>query len=227
MQKIACALLSVSDKTGLVEFATSLVQRHGYTILSTGGTAKLLSQAGLPVTEVGAHTGFPEIMDGRVKTLHPKVHGGLLYLRGNAEHEATVASHGITPIVCVGETLAERESGKTRDIVQEQLSGSLAGLTSEQAASLVIAYEPVWAIGTGKVATPQQAQEVHAELRRMLEIRYNRHVADTVRIQYGGSVKPDNARELMAQPDIDGALVGGASLKADSFLGIAVATAAA
>ena len=139
---------------------------------------------------------------------------------------ATLQS-GITPIVCVGETLAERESGKTRDIVQEQLSGSLAGLTSEQAASLVIAYEPVWAIGTGKVATPQQAQEVHAELRRMLEIRYNRHVADTVRIQYGGSVKPDNARELMAQPDIDGALVGGASLKADSFLGIAVATAAA
>lgn len=136
---------------------------------------------------------------------------------------ATLQS-GLTPIVCVGETLAEREAGKTRDIVQEQMSGSLAGISAEQASKIVIAYEPVWAIGTGKVATPQQAQEVHAELRRMLEIRYNRAVADVVRIQYGGSVKPENAGELLAQPDIDGALVGGASLKADSFLGIAGAS---
>lgn len=127
---------------------------------------------------------------------------------------------GLTPIVCVGETLAERESGKTSDVVQEQLSGSLAGLNAEQAAKIVIAYEPVWAIGTGKVATPAQAEEVHADLRRMLTNRYNAPLASQVRIQYGGSVKPDNAAELLAQPNIDGALVGGASLKADSFLGI-------
>jgi len=128
---------------------------------------------------------------------------------------------GLTPIVCVGETLAEREANQTRDVIQEQMAGSLAGFTAEQVAKLVIAYEPVWAIGTGKVATPAQAEAVHADLRRMLETRYNSQLAAAVRIQYGGSVKPDNAAELLAQPNIDGALVGGASLKADSFLGIA------
>ena len=127
---------------------------------------------------------------------------------------------GLTPIVCVGELLAEREAGETREVVQEQMSGSLAGLTAEQAARIVIAYEPVWAIGTGKVASPAQAEEVHAELRKMLATRYNADLAAQVRIQYGGSVKPDNAAELLAQPNIDGALVGGASLKASSFLGI-------
>lgn len=127
---------------------------------------------------------------------------------------------GLTPIVCVGETLAEREAGQTTDIVQEQLSGSLAGLNAAAAVQVVIAYEPVWAIGTGKTATPAQAEEVHAELRRMLTSRYDAITAQQIRIQYGGSVKPDNAAELMAQPNIDGALVGGASLKADSFLGI-------
>ena len=132
---------------------------------------------------------------------------------------ATLAA-GLTPIVCVGELLAEREAGKTREVVQEQMSGSLAGLTAEQAARIVIAYEPVWAIGTGKVASPAQAEEVHAELRKMLATRYNADLAGQVRIQYGGSVKPDNAAELLAQPNIDGALVGGASLKASSFLGI-------
>ena len=127
---------------------------------------------------------------------------------------------GLTPIVCVGELLAEREAGKTREVVQEQMSGSLAGLTVEQAARIGIAYEPVWAIGTGKVASPAQAEEVHAELRKMLATRYNADLAAQVRIQYGGSVKPDNAAELLAQPNIDGALVGGAALKASSFLGI-------
>lgn len=131
-----------------------------------------------------------------------------------------VLKAGLTPIVCVGETLAEREAGKTTDIVQEQLAGSLAGLTSADVSRLVIAYEPVWAIGTGKTATPAQAEEVHADLRRMLTSRYNPEVSVAVRIQYGGSVKPDNAAELLSQPNIDGALVGGASLKADSFLGI-------
>ncbi|MFT5524353.1 MAG: triosephosphate isomerase [Pirellulaceae bacterium] len=130
---------------------------------------------------------------------------------------------GLTPIVCVGETLEQREAGQTTDIVAEQFAGSLAGLTAEQVAKIVLAYEPVWAIGTGKVATPEQAEAVHADLRRILENRYNAEVASTVRIQYGGSVKADNAVDLLNQPNIDGALVGGASLKAESFLGIAEA----
>ncbi len=127
---------------------------------------------------------------------------------------------GLTPIVCVGELLEEREAGRTTAVVQRQFDGSLAGLTAEQAAKIVIAYEPVWAIGTGKVATPQQAEEVHSDLRKMLETRYNSAVASQVRIQYGGSVKAENAAELLANDNIDGALVGGASLKIDSFLGI-------
>ncbi|MFO0820176.1 MAG: triose-phosphate isomerase [Pirellulales bacterium] len=137
----------------------------------------------------------------------------------NAKVHAALAA-GLTPIVCVGETLAEREANKTTDIVQEQLAGSLAGLNDSQATRVVIAYEPVWAIGTGKVATKEQAEDVHANLRQMLSVRYNATVAASVRIQYGGSVKADNAADLLGQPNIDGALVGGASLKADSFLGI-------
>lgn len=130
---------------------------------------------------------------------------------------------GLTPIVCVGETLEQREGGQTADVVAEQFHGSLAGLTNEQAANIVIAYEPVWAIGTGKVATPEQAEEVHSDLRGLLESRYNATVAEAVRIQYGGSVKPDNAAELLAKENIDGALVGGAALKVESFLGILAA----
>lgn len=133
-------------------------------------------------------------------------------------HAALAA--GLVPIVCVGETDAQREAGQTRDVVGSQLLGSLAGLSAEHAGRVVIAYEPVWAIGTGKVATPAQAEEVHADLRRMLDNRYNSAVAAQVRIQYGGSVKPDNAAQLLGQANIDGALVGGASLKSDSFLGI-------
>ncbi len=127
---------------------------------------------------------------------------------------------GLIPIVCVGELLAERESGKTTDVVTEQFDGSLGGFSHDEMARVVIAYEPVWAIGTGKVATPAQAEEVHATLRKLLTDRYSKDVAEAVRIQYGGSVKADNAAELLGQPNIDGALVGGASLKLDSFLGI-------
>ena len=133
---------------------------------------------------------------------------------------------GLTPIVCVGELLEQREAGQTQQVVQQQVEGSLAGLTAEQVAQIVIAYEPVWAIGTGKVATPEQAEEVHSDLRSLLESRYNAETASKVRIQYGGSVKPDNAEELLAQPNIDGALVGGASLKADNFVAIVEAAQA-
>src|SRR5262245_54668926 len=127
--------------------------------------------------------------------------------------------HGLHPIVCVGETLLEREAGETFGRVGAQLQGALHGFDEEQLRRTVIAYEPVWAIGTGKVATTAQAQEVHAFIRGRLRDAFG-GIADEVRIQYGGSVKPDNIDGLMAQPDIDGALVGGASLKADDFLRI-------
>lgn len=130
---------------------------------------------------------------------------------------------GLTPIVCVGETLEQRKAGQTSAVVREQFEGSLDGLTAEQVGSLVIAYEPVWAIGTGVVATPEQAEEVHADLRKLMEDRYDAELAAKVRIQYGGSVTADNATTLLSQPNIDGALVGGASLKADSFLAIVAA----
>lgn len=130
---------------------------------------------------------------------------------------------GLIPIVCVGEVLEDREAGRTQEVVRRQFDGSLAGLTAEQAAKLVIAYEPVWAIGTGKVATKEQAEEVHLDLRKMLTARYNASVADQIRIQYGGSVKPSNAAELLSQPNVDGALVGGASLAAEDFLAIVAA----
>jgi triosephosphate isomerase len=130
-----------------------------------------------------------------------------------------LAAHAasIKPIICVGETLEQRESGVTNDVVGSQIKGSLAGLTSEQMLETVIAYEPVWAIGTGKTASSEQAQDVHAFIRSVLAELHGNDVAKQVRIQYGGSVKPGNARELMGQPDIDGALVGGAALDAKSF----------
>jgi triosephosphate isomerase len=129
---------------------------------------------------------------------------------------------GLLPILCVGETLAERDSGATLDVVGRQLSTAFEGMGQEQAMRSVIAYEPVWAIGTGRTATPDQAQEVHAFVRRWLTEKFG-DVADRVRIQYGGSVTPANARELLSQPDVDGALVGGASLKADTFAAIVAA----
>lgn len=124
---------------------------------------------------------------------------------------------GLTPIVCVGETLTDREAGSTREVVLSQLDGALEGLDDEAIGQLIVAYEPVWAIGTGHTATPAQAQEVHGWIRERLASLAGYGVADSLRILYGGSVKPDNVAELMGQTDIDGALVGGASLKADSF----------
>jgi triosephosphate isomerase len=128
---------------------------------------------------------------------------------------------GLITIVCLGETERERDAGKTEAVVAEQFAGGFAGITPADLPKVVIAYEPVWAIGTGKTATPAQAQEVHAQLRALLGGRFGAAGAATVRIQYGGSVKPDNAAELCGQGDIDGALVGGASLKAEDFTAIA------
>jgi triosephosphate isomerase len=126
----------------------------------------------------------------------------------------------LIPIVCVGETLEEREAGNTEQVVETQIRESLEGLDEVRAAVIVVAYEPVWAIGTGKTASPEQAEEVHAFIRKLLGELFTDDVAAQIRIQYGGSVKPGNAKELLGQPNIDGALVGGASLKVDDFLGI-------
>ena len=142
----------------------------------------------------------------------------------NKRAKAALAN-GLRPIVCVGEMLAEREAGKMEAVVSGQVRGSLAGFDHSQILETVIAYEPVWAIGTGKTASPAQAQEVHALIRRLLTEMFGADSAGKVRIQYGGSVKPDNAKELLGQPDIDGALVGGASLKAADFAAIVKAAA--
>jgi len=129
-----------------------------------------------------------------------------------AAHEAT-----LRPIVCIGETLDQRDAGEVEKVLSTQLRGSLAGLAAKELQEIVLAYEPVWAIGTGRNATPAQAQEAHQFIRQTVAELADQNTADRIRIQYGGSVKPANARDLMSQPDIDGALVGGASLEARSF----------
>ena len=175
----------------------------------------------------GAHTG--EIAAGMLRDLsvrfvilghserrqHQKETDALIAKKAAAAHAAS-----LKPIVCVGETLAEREAGQTQTVVETQTRGSLAGLTPQQIEETVIAYEPVWAIGTGKTATGAQAQEVHAFIRRTVAQIAGEAVARKVRIQYGGSVKAANARELLGLPDVDGALVGGASLEPRSFADI-------
>jgi len=133
--------------------------------------------------------------------------------------------NSLKPILCVGETLEEREADRTIDIVGSQVRKGLAGVSGEQAENVVIAYEPVWAIGTGKTATPEMAQEVHASIRKILVDLFGKERADKIRILYGGSMKPGNAPELLAQSDIDGGLIGGASLEARSFVGIVKAAA--
>jgi triosephosphate isomerase len=129
-------------------------------------------------------------------------------------------SEKLIPIFCIGETLEERESGEMKRILESQIREGLEGISEADMEETIIAYEPVWAIGTGKVASPLQAQEVHAFIRNLLKEMYSENLADNTIIQYGGSVKPENAAELLGQPDIDGALVGGACLKADSFVAI-------
>ncbi len=140
-----------------------------------------------------------------------------------AEKLQAALAGNLVPIVCVGETLQQHKAGDTESVVETQIRGSLAGLDEVRAAGIVIAYEPVWAIGTGLTATPEQAEAVHAMIRKWLGDMFTPEIAAQIRIQYGGSVKPDNAADLLGQPNIDGALVGGASLKADDFLAIIAA----
>ena len=137
----------------------------------------------------------------------------------NKKIKAALAK-GLKPIFCIGELLEQRENGETMQVVSRQVEKGLEGVSAEQMKNVIIAYEPVWAIGTGKTATPEQAQEVHSFIRELVAKKFSVSVAENLIIQYGGSVKPDNAGELLSQKDIDGALVGGACLKADSFLGI-------
>jgi triosephosphate isomerase len=172
----------------------------------------------------GAHTG--EVAAGMLKEFSVRY-----VILGHSERrqyqkesdelisKKVLAAHAasLKPIVCVGETLTEREAGRTELVVGTQLRGSLAGVSAEPMEETIIAYEPVWAIGTGRTATARQAQEVHAFIRQQIAAAYDETVARRVRIQYGGSVKPSNARELMGLPDVDGALVGGASLEDRSF----------
>ena len=168
-------------------------------------SAAMLKDLGCQYVILG-HSERRNIMGESSEDVNKKVHAAL---------EA-----GLTPIVCLGELLAEREAKQTLAVIRRQFDGSFSGLSAEQVCQTVIAYEPVWAIGTGKVATPEQAEEVHLDLRKIMEDRYNKDVAQTVRIQYGGSMKPENAPKLLVKPNIDGGLIGGASLDAEKFLGI-------
>src|SRR6185312_5679214 len=177
--------------------------------------------------EEGAYTGETSV--GQLKAV-----GGTHTLIGHSERRQyfaetdeivnkklhTALKHGIVPVVCIGEVLAEREAGKTEQVLKTQVTGAFAGITPEAAAPVVIAYEPVWAIGTGKTATPEMAVEAHKIIRAEVAKLLGNDVASKMRILYGGSVKPDNATALCGQDEIDGALVGGASLKPDSFTAI-------
>lgn len=139
------------------------------------------------------------------------------------EKVKAVLAAGMLPILCIGEKLEERESGKTAEVTETQIRGGLKDLTAEEAKKVIVAYEPVWAIGTGRTATPEMAQETHRQVRDVLVSMFGNETAEEMIIQYGGSMKPDNAVELLAQKDIDGGLIGGASLKASSFAEIVVA----
>jgi len=168
-------------------------------------SGKMLKDAGCSFVIVG-HSERRQFFNETNETVNKKIKAAL--------------ANNLTPIVCVGEMLSEREAGKTFDVLKDHVQNGLQGLSKEDILKIVIAYEPVWAIGTGKTATPLQAQEVHKYIRGLLAKLYDEDTANQIRIQYGGSVKPENITELMKQPDIDGALVGGASLTVASFTDI-------
>jgi triosephosphate isomerase (TIM) len=189
------------------------------------GTSLAIGAQNMHFEESGAFTG--EISPVMLKDLNVQYvilgHSERRELFGETDelvNQKTQAAfkHGLTPIVCVGETLDQREADNTKDVVKEQTEKGLSGLTDEQMKQTVIAYEPVWAIGTGKTASSEDANEVCAYIRSVVAEQFSQDVADAVRIQYGGSVKPDNIKELMSMSDIDGALVGGASLEPKSYL---------
>jgi triosephosphate isomerase (TIM) len=198
------------------------------TVVDTAKGSKVAVGAqNIHFAEEGAYTGETSV--GQVKAV-----GGTHTLIGHSERRQyfaetdeivnkklhTALKHDVVPIVCIGEVLEEREAGKTESVLKRQITGAFAGVTAEAAAPIVIAYEPVWAIGTGKTATPEMAADAHKIIRSEIARLLGNHVATNMRILYGGSVKPDNATALLSQHEIDGALVGGASLKPDSFSAI-------
>lgn len=229
------SIILISEiKKGLTEknFDVVSILCPPFTSLETANT--LLKESGIKLgaqnmyfEESGAFTG--EISPAMIKSV-----GCEFVILGHSERRTifgetnqtinkkikAAVKHEIKPIFCIGETLDERESGVTFKVIETQVKEGLSGLSEAELAKLIIAYEPVWAIGTGKNATPAQAQEVHKFIRDLITKLYSPAFAEKLVIQYGGSVKPDNSKELMSQPDIDGALVGGACLKADSFIKI-------
>ncbi|PIE04959.1 MAG: triose-phosphate isomerase [Spirochaetales bacterium] len=191
------------------------------------GSDVTLAAQNMASVESGAHTGETSVLMLKELGVQTVILGHSERRHVYGEDDALInakvklaLSHGLELILCIGETLEEREAGKAEDVCFRQLERGLAGVSASDMSRVVIAYEPVWAIGTGKTATPADAQAVHKACRARLASLYSSSLADEVVIQYGGSVKPGNVAELMAQPDIDGALVGGASLDADSFAGI-------
>jgi triosephosphate isomerase len=189
-----------------------------------GSNIKVAGQDCATENEFGAHTGeVAPVMLKDAGCSHVIIgHSERRQFYGETDHSVnqktrSALSAGLTPIVCVGESLDEREAGGAEQVVAGQLTRGLDGLTVADMERIIIAYEPVWAIGTGKTATPEQAQEMHAHIRRTIANVHGSDIADGVRVLYGGSVKPDNISTLMSQTDVDGALVGGASLKADDF----------
>ena len=196
--------------------------------------AKALSSSGIAVGAQDIYFEPEGAFTGEISASMLKDVGCLYCLCGHSERRhvigetdelinkkvAAAIAGGLLPILCVGELLEEREASQTNEVVTRQVKEGLAGLNAEKLQAVTIAYEPVWAIGTGLTATPEQAQEVHDFIRKLLGQIYDEEIAEEIRILYGGSVKPDNAAELMSQKDIDGSLVGGASMKADDFLAI-------
>ncbi len=204
------------------------------TALAVSAVADVLRFSGIQVGCQDAHWEHEGAFTGNVSPAMFKAEGVKYIILGHSERRQfdndtderinaklkSVLRVGMRAIVCVGETWPEREANKTEKVIESQLNGCFEGIGLGDLSSIVIAYEPVWAIGTGKTATPEQANEVHAYIRNLISKKYNSEAAEKIRIQYGGSVKPENIKQLMAQPDIDGALVGGASLKVDSFTAI-------
>jgi triosephosphate isomerase len=200
-----------------------------------------VSRGIVPVAAQNVHFADKGAFTGEVSVAHLKEIGVSYVIVGHSERRAmfgdnnetvpkkvrAVLDGGLKPIACIGETLSQRENGKTKAVVTEEVEAILKVLKPEEAELVTLAYEPVWAIGTGKNASPQQAQDVHALIRELLRQHLGGVAAEKVRLQYGGSVKADNAGELIGQVDVDGALVGGASLEASSLLAIATAAAAA
>ncbi len=229
------ALTLVRELRGLVSMVRDQVEIVvAPPALAVASVAKALEDSNIKVAGQNCHWEAAGAYTGEISAAMLKEAGCAYVIVGHSERrqffgetDETVSKRvgaalkaRLLPIVCVGETLSERESQRTLEVVTRQVKGGLAGLGPAEMDGVVLAYEPVWAIGTGKTATSDQAQEVHAHIRKVIRELFGEDVAAQTRLQYGGSVKPENAKELLGKPDVDGALVGGASLKAGDFTGI-------